>query len=90
MRRIQLIDFALQRMAEGKSSIDAIHDASIDRFRPIIMTTLAALMGALPIALLPGMRMANSSPPKRAQTSNSRIDRRSTSPMARSTASPPR
>ncbi len=48
---IMMIDFALQRMAEGKTSIDAIHDASVDRFRPIIMTTLAALMGAIPIAV---------------------------------------
>ncbi|HYG74344.1 MAG TPA: efflux RND transporter permease subunit [Planctomycetota bacterium] len=48
---IMMIDFALQRVAEGRSSIDAIHEASIERFRPIIMTTLAALMGALPIAL---------------------------------------
>ncbi|HEY3320727.1 MAG TPA: efflux RND transporter permease subunit [Planctomycetota bacterium] len=48
---IMMIDFALQRLAEGRSSIDAIHEASINRFRPIIMTTLAALMGALPIAL---------------------------------------
>jgi HAE1 family hydrophobic/amphiphilic exporter-1 len=48
---IMLIDFALQRMAQGQSSVDAIHDASMNRFRPIIMTTLAALMGAVPIAL---------------------------------------
>ena len=48
---IMMIDFALQRLEQGRSSIDAIHDASVDRFRPIIMTTLAALMGALPIAL---------------------------------------
>ncbi|MGD0768310.1 MAG: efflux RND transporter permease subunit [Tepidisphaeraceae bacterium] len=48
---IMMIDFALQRMAQGQKSIDAIHDASMNRFRPIIMTTLAALMGALPIAL---------------------------------------
>ena len=48
---IMMIDFALQRMAEGQPSIEAIHDASVDRFRPIIMTTLAALMGAIPIAL---------------------------------------
>jgi HAE1 family hydrophobic/amphiphilic exporter-1 len=48
---IMLIDFALQRMAQGQKSIDAIHDASMNRFRPIIMTTLAALMGAIPIAL---------------------------------------
>lgn len=48
---IMMIDFALQRMAQGQSSVDAIHDASMNRFRPIIMTTLAAMMGALPIAL---------------------------------------
>ena len=48
---IMMIDFALQRMAEGQPSIVAIHEASVDRFRPIIMTTLAALMGAIPIAL---------------------------------------
>jgi len=48
---IMMIDFALQRQALGDSSIDSIHHASIDRFRPIIMTTLAALMGAVPIAL---------------------------------------
>jgi len=48
---IMMIDFALQRMAQGQNSVDAIHDASMNRFRPIMMTTLAALMGALPIAL---------------------------------------
>jgi HAE1 family hydrophobic/amphiphilic exporter-1 len=48
---IMMIDFALQRLATGSSRIEAIHDASVNRFRPIIMTTLAALMGALPIAL---------------------------------------
>jgi HAE1 family hydrophobic/amphiphilic exporter-1 len=48
---IMMIDFALQRMAQGQKSVDAIHDASMNRFRPIMMTTLAALMGAVPIAL---------------------------------------
>ncbi len=48
---IMIVDFALQRSDEGRTSLDAIHDASVDRFRPIIMTTLAALMGAIPIAL---------------------------------------
>jgi hydrophobic/amphiphilic exporter-1 (mainly G- bacteria), HAE1 family len=48
---IMMIDFALQRMAHGQNSVDAIHDASMNRFRPIMMTTLAALMGAVPIAL---------------------------------------
>jgi len=48
---IMIVDFAVQRIALGETAEQAIHDASIDRFRPIIMTTLAALMGALPIAL---------------------------------------
>src|SRR5438045_6817423 len=48
---IMIVDFALQRIAHGSSAETAIHDASMDRFRPIIMTTLAAVMGALPIAL---------------------------------------
>ena len=48
---IMIVDFALQKIAQGSSAEQAIHDASMDRFRPIIMTTLAAVMGALPIAL---------------------------------------
>jgi HAE1 family hydrophobic/amphiphilic exporter-1 len=48
---IMMIDFALQRLAEGKSRVEAIYEASMERFRPIMMTTLAALMGAVPIAL---------------------------------------
>ena len=47
---IMMIDFAIQRMADGIDSVAAVHEASIERFRPIIMTTLAALMGALPLA----------------------------------------
>jgi HAE1 family hydrophobic/amphiphilic exporter-1 len=48
---ILIVDFALQRVAVGESAEKAIHDASMDRFRPILMTTLAAVFGALPIAL---------------------------------------
>ncbi len=48
---IMIVDFANQRVAEGQADDVAIHEASVDRFRPIIMTTLAALMGAVPIAL---------------------------------------
>lgn len=48
---IMIVDFALHRVAEGQAADQAIHDASMDRFRPIIMTTLAAVMGAIPIAL---------------------------------------
>ena len=49
---IMMIDFALQaERNEGKSPHDAIHEACLLRFRPIMMTTFAALFGALPIAL---------------------------------------
>jgi HAE1 family hydrophobic/amphiphilic exporter-1 len=48
---IMIVDFALQRIAEGATAERAIHQASMDRFRPIIMTTVAAVIGALPIAL---------------------------------------
>ena len=49
---ILMIDFALAaERNEGKSSKDAIYQASLLRFRPIIMTTMAALLGALPLAL---------------------------------------
>jgi len=49
---IMMIDFALvAQREEGKAPMDAIREACILRFRPIMMTTLAALMGALPIAL---------------------------------------
>jgi hydrophobic/amphiphilic exporter-1 (mainly G- bacteria), HAE1 family len=48
---ILIVDFAEQRLAQGMSDDEAIHEASMARFRPIMMTTLAALMGVLPIAL---------------------------------------
>ncbi|MCI0633953.1 MAG: efflux RND transporter permease subunit, partial [Actinobacteria bacterium] len=48
---ILIVDFAIQRRLSGEAAVQAIHDASIDRFRPILMTTLAAVFGALPIAL---------------------------------------
>ena len=48
---IMIVDFAMQRIAAGDDAKTAIHHASMDRFRPIIMTTLAAIMGAVPIAL---------------------------------------
>jgi multidrug efflux pump len=48
---IMMIDFALQaERLEGKSTGDAIFEACILRFRPILMTTMAALFGALPLA----------------------------------------
>jgi HAE1 family hydrophobic/amphiphilic exporter-1 len=48
---IMIVDFALQRVELGEAPEKAIHDASMDRFRPILMTTLAAVFGAIPIAL---------------------------------------
>ncbi|MEK1891019.1 MAG: efflux RND transporter permease subunit [Phyllobacterium sp.] len=48
---IMMIDFALVRQRAGESSLDAIREACLVRFRPIMMTTLAALMGTIPIAI---------------------------------------
>jgi multidrug efflux pump len=49
---IMMIDFALQvEREEGKRPIEAIFEACMLRFRPILMTTMAALLGALPLAL---------------------------------------
>jgi len=49
---IMMIDFALEaQRREGKSSSDAIFEGCLVRFRPIMMTTMAAFMGILPIAL---------------------------------------
>jgi multidrug efflux pump len=49
---IMMIDFALDaERREGKNSADSIHEACILRFRPIMMTTMAALLGGLPLAL---------------------------------------
>lgn len=51
---ILIVEFANQRKAEGLSVRDAIIDASAKRFRPILMTSLATILGALPIALALG------------------------------------
>jgi HAE1 family hydrophobic/amphiphilic exporter-1 len=48
---IMIVDFALQHIDLGEAAEKAIHDASMERFRPILMTTLAAVFGAIPIAL---------------------------------------
>src|SRR5262249_43739545 len=49
---IMMVDFALEAERErGKPAVDAIYEASLLRFRPIMMTTLAALLGGLPLAL---------------------------------------
>ncbi|MBE0619547.1 MAG: efflux RND transporter permease subunit [Burkholderiales bacterium] len=52
---IMMIDFAIEaQRKQGKEPADAIYEACIVRFRPIMMTTMAALMGSLPIALAIG------------------------------------
>jgi multidrug efflux pump len=49
---IMMVDFALEAEREqGKNATDAIYEASLLRFRPIMMTTMAALLGGLPLAL---------------------------------------
>ncbi len=49
---IMLVDFALeQERHHGKTPFEAIHAACLERFRPIIMTTMSAVLGALPLAL---------------------------------------
>jgi len=53
---IMMIDFALEaERKHGKSAVEAIYEASLLRFRPIMMTTMAALLGALPLAVSTGM-----------------------------------
>jgi multidrug efflux pump len=53
---IMMIDFALEaERKEGKAPLDAIYEACLLRFRPIMMTTMAALLGGLPLALGQGV-----------------------------------
>jgi len=53
---IMMIDFALEaERKEGKPPLDAIYEACLLRFRPIMMTTMAALLGGLPLALGAGV-----------------------------------
>ena len=53
---IMMIDFALEaERKEGKGPADAIYEACLLRFRPIMMTTMAALLGAMPLALGTGV-----------------------------------
>jgi multidrug efflux pump len=51
-----MIDFAVQvEKEEGLSPVEAIYKACLLRFRPILMTTMAALLGAMPLALGAGV-----------------------------------
>ncbi len=48
---IMMVDFAIEAEKAGKNAPEAIYEACVVRFRPIMMTTMAALMGTLPIAM---------------------------------------
>ena len=48
---IMIVDYAIEAESQGKSAIEAVCDACLARFRPIMMTTVVAIMGALPIAI---------------------------------------
>jgi multidrug efflux pump len=53
---IMMVDFALEaERKDGKNAIDSIYEACLLRFRPIMMTTMAALLGGLPLALGTGI-----------------------------------
>jgi len=51
---ILIVEFANQRKRAGLSKVDAVHAAAVARLRPILMTSLAMVLGALPIALALG------------------------------------
>jgi multidrug efflux pump len=52
---IMMVDFALQQQRRGRTAAQAIHAASSMRLRPILMTTAAAMLGAIPLALAQGV-----------------------------------
>jgi multidrug efflux pump len=51
---ILLVDFAVMLRREGRDAVSAVREASVERFRPILMTTLAALLGAVPLVIATG------------------------------------
>ncbi len=51
---IMLVDFAITREREGRSAREAIREACLLRFRPILMTTMAAMLGGVPLMLVHG------------------------------------
>src|SRR5207253_451905 len=80
---IMMIDFALEaQRAEGKSAHDAILQACSIRFRPIMMTTMAALMGTLPIALGVGQGSESRRPLGSAVVGGGAVGRGSPGPRA--------
>ncbi len=59
---IMMIDFAIARQSEGRTPYEAVHEACLERFRPIMMTTLAAFFGTLPLAIGLGADAASRQP----------------------------
>jgi HAE1 family hydrophobic/amphiphilic exporter-1 len=59
---IMMIDFAIARQSEGRTPYQAVHEACLERFRPIMMTTLAAFFGTLPLAIGLGADAASRQP----------------------------
>ena len=60
---IMMVDFALEGEREhGKNATDAIYDACLLRFRPIVMTTMAALLAGIPLAFGNGLRIRVAAP----------------------------
>ena len=51
---IMLVDFAIERERRGLTPDQAIHQACLHRFRPILMTTMSALLGAVPLLIATG------------------------------------
>jgi multidrug efflux pump len=51
---IMLVDFALAAQRQGRAPDQAIHEACLARFRPILMTTMSALLGAVPLLIATG------------------------------------
>ena len=51
---ILVVSFAREQLAEGKSAVDAALEAGATRFRPVLMTALAMIIGMLPMAIEPG------------------------------------
>ncbi|MFX8312595.1 efflux RND transporter permease subunit, partial [Acinetobacter baumannii] len=48
---IMIVDFAVERQSQGLSARDAVEEACLLRFRPIMMTSFCAVLGTLPIAI---------------------------------------